>query len=77
MDDESPSLLVKFMFKGDKKSEIALLTFEQYSNIKDLPIINECRIVKNEKPTLSKNDVAAINRKIAKLSKTHTQSLLE
>lgn len=77
MDDESPSLLVKFMFKGDKKSEIALLTFEQYSNIKDLPIIKECRIVKNEKPTLSKNDVAAINRKIAKLSKTHTQSLLE
>ncbi|BDQ30830.1 hypothetical protein [Nitrosopumilus zosterae] len=77
MDDESPSLLVKFMFKGDKKSEIALLTFEQYSNIKDLPITKECRIVKNEKPTLSKNDVAAINKKIAKLSKTHTQSLSE
>ncbi|GBH34554.1 hypothetical protein NZNM25_13450 [Nitrosopumilus zosterae] len=65
------------MFKGDKKSEIALLTFEQYSNIKDLPITKECRIVKNEKPTLSKNDVAAINKKIAKLSKTHTQSLSE
>lgn len=77
MDDNSPSLLVKFMFKGDKKSEIALLTFEQYSNIKDLPITKECRIVKNEKPTLSKNDVAAINKKIAKLSKTHTQSISE
>lgn len=75
MDDESPSLLVKFMFKGDKKSKIALLTFEQYSNIKDLPITKECRIVKNEKPTLSKNDILAINKKIAKLSKTHTQSL--
>ncbi|MCV0409765.1 hypothetical protein [Nitrosopumilus sp.] len=77
MDDESPSLLVKFMFKGDKKSEIALLTFEQYSNIKDLPITKECKIVKNEKPTLSKNDVAAINKKIAKLSKTHTQFFSE
>ena len=54
MDGESPSLLVKFKFNGNKKSEITLLTFEQYSNIKDLSITEECTIVKNEKPTLSK-----------------------
>ncbi|KAF6247415.1 hypothetical protein C6990_02820 [Nitrosopumilus sp. b3] len=72
-----PSLLVKFRFIDEKKSEIALLTFEQYSNIKDLPITKECKIVKNEKPTLSKRDVAAINKKIASLSKSHTQTLSE
>lgn len=72
-----PSLLVKFRFIDEKKSEIALLTFEQYSNIKDLPITKECKIVKNEKPTLSKRDVEAINKKIASLSKSHTQFLSE
>ncbi|MGY5150387.1 MAG: hypothetical protein ACW9W3_10015 [Candidatus Nitrosopumilus sp. bin_68KS] len=72
-----PSLLVKFRFVDEKKSEIALLTFEQYSNIKDLPITKECKIVKNQKPTLSKRDVAAINKKIASLSKSHTQKLAE
>ncbi len=73
----SPSLLVKFRFIGDKKSEIALLSFEQYSNIKELPITKECKIVKNQKATLSKNDILAINAKIKQLSKTHTQSLSE
>ena len=76
-EEMNPSLLVKFRFIDDKKSEVALLSFEQYSNIKELPITKECKIVKNQKPTLSKNDVAAINAKIKQLSKTHTQSLSE
>ena len=78
--DNSPSLLVKFMFEGDKKSEIALLTFEQYSNIKDLPITQECKIVKNERPTLSEGDVIALEAKIAEVfskTKSHTESLSE
>ncbi len=76
-DDKSPSLLVKFRFVDDKKSEVALLSFEQYSNIKDLPITKECKIVKNQKQILSKNDIIAINKKIAKVSKSHMQSLSE
>lgn len=40
-------------------------------------ITKECIIVKNEKHTLSGNDLAAINKKIKKLSKSHTQSLSE
>ena len=77
---DSPSLLVKFMFKDDKKPEIALLTFEQYSNIKDLPITKECVIVKNEKPTLSDSDVAAIEEKLAEVfskSKSHVEFFSE
>jgi hypothetical protein len=77
MNETRPSLLVKFRFIDDKKSEVALLSFEQYSNIKELPMTMECKIVKNQKPTLSQNDVAAINAKIKRLSKTHTQSLSE
>lgn len=76
-ESSNPSLLVKFRFVDEAKSEVALLSFEQYSNIKDLPITKECKIVKNQKPTLSKNDVAAINKKIASLTKSHTQSLSE
>lgn len=76
-DTDAPSLLVKFRLKGDKKSEVVLLTYAQYSNIKELPITLECRIVKNEKPTLSENDMIEIEKKIAKLTKSHTQSLSE
>lgn len=76
----SASLLIKFRFNGDKKSEIANLTYEQYSNLKVLPMTIECKIVKNQKPTLSKADTEALNKKIAtafKKSKSHTQSLSE
>ncbi|MHA7647995.1 hypothetical protein [Nitrosopumilus sp. S4] len=77
---DTPSLLVKFRFEGDKKSEIAKLTYEQYSNLKELPMTIECNIVKNQKPTLSKADTEALNKKISnafKKSKSHIQSLSE
>lgn len=76
----SPSLLVRFKFEGDKKSEVANLTYEQYSNLKVLPMTLECKIVKNQKPTLSKEDMEALNEKISsafKKSKSHTQFLSE
>jgi len=77
---DTPSILVRFRFDGDKKSEIALLTYDQYFNIKNLPISTECKIVKNEKPTLSKNEIDAINKKLSRMfskSRSHTQSLSE
>ncbi|MCV0393053.1 MAG: hypothetical protein K5790_07165 [Nitrosopumilus sp.] len=76
----STSLLVKFRFEGDKKSEVANLSYEQYSNLKELPMTVECKIVKNQKPTLSKADTEALNKKIAqafKKSKSHTRTLTE
>jgi len=75
-----PSLLVKFRFDGESHSNIANLTYEQYSNIKELPITVECKIVKNEAPTLSKADIAELNKKISQVfsqSKSHTQRLSE
>lgn len=79
-DESFPSLLVRFQFDGDKKPQVANLTYEQYSNIKELPITVECQIVKNEEPTLSKSDVALLDKKLAeafKKSKSHTKSLSE
>ncbi|QUC64096.1 hypothetical protein NsoK4_06505 [Nitrosopumilus sp. K4] len=74
------SVLVRFRFDGDKKSEIANLTYEQYSNLKELPITVECKIVTNQKPTLSKSDVKRLEKKLADAiakSKSHTQRLAE
>lgn len=74
------SVLVEFRFDGNLKSEIAELTYEQYSNIKELPITVECKIVKNQTPTISKQDMDKINKKLSavfKKSKSHTEILSE
>ena len=74
------SLLVEFRFDGNEKSEIAELTYEQYSNIKELPITIECKIVKNQEPIISKEDMVKINKKLSqvfKKSKSHTSVLSE
>lgn len=75
-----PTILVRFRFEGEKKPNVATLTYEQYSNIKELPITTECKIVKNEKKTMTKTDVDALNKKletIFKQSKSHTKNLSE
>ncbi len=79
MDDNSlPSLLVKFRFDGKTKHEIVILTYEQYSNLKALPITTECKIVKNQEPTMSQQDMDKINKKLATVfakSRSHMEML--
>lgn len=75
-----PSLLVKFKFDGNEKSEIAVLTYQQYSNLKELPITIECKIVKNQKRTLSHHDVELLDKKLTIIfakSKPHVKTLSE
>jgi hypothetical protein len=72
------SILVKFRFDGETKSQIGEFTYEQYENMKGLPIVVECQIALNEQPTLSKEDMELINKKIiqaCKTDKTHTSKL--
>jgi hypothetical protein len=72
------SILVKFRFDGETESQIGEFTYEQYDNMRTLPIVLECEIVLNEQPTLTKDDVILINEKIAqacKKDKTHTSKL--
>lgn len=40
---------IKYSFKDDSQSYTCLLTFDQYKNFKNLPVIAECKILKNEK----------------------------
>ncbi|MGI0003937.1 MAG: hypothetical protein ACREAX_01435, partial [Candidatus Nitrosotenuis sp.] len=61
----SRSIMVKFRFDGDAKSQIGEFTYEQYDNLKALPSVTECKIVLNEQPTLTENDIVLINEKIA------------
>ena len=78
--ESPPTLLVRFRFDGEPRSNVANLTYEQYSNIKELPITVECKIVKNEAPTLTKADIAELNKRISSIfsqSKSHTQRLSE
>lgn len=72
------SILVKFRFDGETESQIGEFTYEQYDNLRTLPIVLECEIVLNEQPTLTKDDIILINEKIAqacKKDKTHTSKL--
>lgn len=78
--DSLPSVHVKFKLKGDEKPQVAILTYEQYSNIKELPITVECKIVKNESATLSQSDFEALEKKLQEAfskSKSHTRKLSE
>ncbi len=72
------SIMVKFRFDGDTKSQIGEFTYEQYDNLKVLPIVAECKIVLNEQPTLTKDDIELINEKIVqacKKDRSHTSNL--
>jgi hypothetical protein len=74
----SGSIMVKFRFDGDTKSQIGEFTYEQYENMKALPIVVECKIVLNEQPTLTKDDITLINKKIiqaCRKDKSHTSKL--
>lgn len=39
---------IEYSFKDDSQSYTCLLTFDQYKNFKNLPVIAECKILKNE-----------------------------
>ena len=72
------TIMVKFRFDGETTSQVGKFTYEQYDNLKALPIVVECDIVSDEKPTLTKKDIELINQKIIqawKKDKSHTSRL--
>jgi hypothetical protein len=72
------TIMVKFRFDGETTPQVGEFTYEQYDNMKSLPIVVECRIVSDEKPTLTKEDIELINKKIiqaCKKDKSHTSKL--
>lgn len=81
MDDISLStIMVTYRFDGSNEYETIPLTLEQYENLKMLPITVECKIVKNQKATLSKKDIDIMNKRLKQIfakSKSHTQNLAQ
>ena len=49
--DVSPNsvpLKIQYSFKDDSKSYTCILTYVQYKNFKTLPVIQDCKIIKND-----------------------------
>ena len=71
---------IQYKFKQDKKSYTCVLTHQQFSNFKRLPIIKECEVIKKERENVveymkemdkafelaAKNDISHI-RKLSKV----------
>lgn len=77
---DAPNILVKFRLDGNRKYQVVELTYEQYDNLKKLPIIIECQIVENQKLTLNQRDMAALNKQLKKIfsrEKSHSKKLSE
>ena len=73
---EHKGILVEFRFDGEKKSEVGRFTYEQYLNLRDLPITTLCKIVDNAEHVLSEEDMSLINEKIKKATTgSHTKNL--
>ncbi len=72
------SFEIKYKFKGDEKSYLCVVTPEQYENLKKLPIIGECKIIREEQNMTNYKDEMqkAINSAV-KNNTTHIRKLSE
>ena len=52
---------IRYKFKDDKKFYTCTVTYGQFQNFRDLPIVKECEIIKNEQ-----NDLDEIKNKMQK-----------
>jgi CheY-like chemotaxis protein len=46
---------IQYSFKDDAKSYTCLLTYDQYKNFKNLPVIQECKILKSNENNIVSN----------------------
>ncbi len=70
---------IKYKFKEDKKFYTCIVTYQQYKNFKELPIIKECEIVKEESENIEEYKYEmqkAINLAV-KNNGTHIRKLSE
>ena len=68
---------IQYTFKEDSKSYTCILTYEQYKNFKELPIIKDCKIIKNDAENIEdyKNEMQEAINLAAKNDITHIQKL--
>ena len=68
---------IQYVFKDDPKSYTCILTYDQYKNFKELPALQECRIIKNDEKNVEayKNEMQEALNLAAKNDVTHIQKL--
>ncbi|QLH03068.1 response regulator [Nitrosopumilus cobalaminigenes] len=78
--EESHNLMpfkIQYVFKDDPKSYTCILTYDQYKNFKELPVLQECRIIKNDEKNVEayKNEMQEALDLAAKNDVSHIQKL--
>ena len=68
---------IQYLFKGDSASYTCVLTYDQYKNFKNLPIVESCRIVKNDEDNVEayKHEMQKALNQAAKNDVSHIQKL--
>ena len=68
---------IQYVFKDDPKSYTCILTYDQYKNFKELPVLQECRIIKNDEKNVEayKNEMQDALDLAAKNDVSHIQKL--
>ena len=67
---------VKYRFKEDKKYYTCILTYEQYKNFRELPIVKECKATK-EAEKISEDYHNKIQKALDQAAKNDTSYILE
>ena len=68
---------IQYTFKEDSKSYTCILTYDQYKNFKELPIVKDCKIIKNNEENIEayKNKMQEALNLAAKNDISHIQKL--
>jgi len=68
---------IQYSFKDDPKSYTCVLTHDQYKNFKELPVLQECKILKNDEKNIEayKQEMQKALNLAAENDLTHIQKL--
>ena len=68
---------IQYSFNDDDKSYTCLLTYDQYKNFKNLPVVKECKIIKNSEENVEsyKEEMQKALNLAAKNDVSHIQKL--
>ena len=68
---------IQYSFKDDPKSYTCVMTYDQYKNFKELPVLQECKILKNDEENIEayKQEMQKALNLAAENDLTHIQKL--
>jgi CheY-like chemotaxis protein len=75
---EPKSIRIQYKFKDDNNLYSCVTTYEQYMNFRLIPIVQECKIVKNEQKTLvNQNEIQKAIKLALENDTSHIRKLSE